>query len=400
MADDIKDIAHAVEADPVMRLFPSPPRMLALGEPTHGVDAPLRLRNALFRQLVEQEGYRTIAVESDCVAGLLVDDYVTSGAGTLDDVLERGFSHGLGASAASRELVCWMSAFNAGRLAADQVRFAGFDGPLEMAWAASPRETLTALHRTLTDHIDPGLIPCTADTLDRLLGPDDRWTDPAAMWDPSASFGRSAEAGELRLLADDLGALLHAWAPHLIAATSRDAFDRARLWARAASGLLRYHHGMADASPSRLARLTGLRDQMMADNLLALAERGPVLVHAHNSHLQRDISSMRMGGQRLEWWSAGAIVHSSLGEQYGFLATAFGTMRHQGVDVPPADTVEGALYAIPAETCLVDTSASGAALAATGPVRRTSPYFGYAPLDPAHLARIDGIVFMKDVPED
>lgn len=109
---------------------------------------------------------------------------------------------------------------------------------------------------------------------------------------------------------------------------------------------------------------------------------------------------MRMGGQRLEWWSAGAIVHSSLGEQYGFLATAFGTMRHQGVDVPPADTVEGALYAIPAETCLVDTSASGAALAATGPVRRTSPYFGYAPLDPAHLARIDGIVFMKDVPED
>ncbi|NEE32050.1 erythromycin esterase family protein, partial [Streptomyces sp. SID7982] len=172
-------------------------------------------RNALFRQLVEQEGYRTIAVESDCVAGLLVDGYVTSGAGSLDDVLERGFSHGFGASAASRELVCWMRAFNDGRPASDQVRFAGFDGPLEMAWAASPRETLTALHRTLTDHLDPGLLPCTAETLDRLLGPDDRWTDPAAMGDPSASFGRSSEAGELRLLADDLGALLHSWAPHL-----------------------------------------------------------------------------------------------------------------------------------------------------------------------------------------
>ncbi|MFI7325132.1 erythromycin esterase family protein [Streptomyces rubiginosohelvolus] len=400
MAADIKDIAHAVESASVMRLFPSPPRMLALGEPTHGVDAPLRLRNALFRQLVEQEGYRTIAVESDCVAGQLVDDHVTSGAGALDDVLERGFSHGFGASAASRELVCWMRAFNDGRPASDQVRFAGFDGPLEMAWAASPRETLTALHRTLTDHVDPGLLPCTAGTLDRLLGPDDRWTDPAAMLDPSASFGRSAEAGELRLLADDLGALLHSWAPHLIAVASRDAFDRARLWARAASGLLRYHHWMADASPSRLARLTGLRDQLMADNLLALAERGPVLVHAHNSHLQRGISSMRMGGQRLEWWSAGAIVHTCLGEEYGFLATGFGTMRHQGVDVPPPYTLEGALYALPAETCLVDASASYAALTATGPVRRTSPYFGYAPLDPAHLDRIDGIVFMKDVAED
>ncbi|NEE37384.1 erythromycin esterase family protein, partial [Streptomyces sp. SID7982] len=52
MADDIKDFAHAVDAVSVMRLFASPPRMLALGEPTHGVDAPLRLRNALFRQLV------------------------------------------------------------------------------------------------------------------------------------------------------------------------------------------------------------------------------------------------------------------------------------------------------------------------------------------------------------
>lgn len=108
---------------------------------------------------------------------------------------------------------------------------------------------------------------------------------------------------------------------------------------------------------------------------------------------------MRMGGQRLEWWSAGAVVHTRLGEEYAFLATAFGTMRHQGVGTPPPDTLEGALYALPADTCLVDASDSAAALAATGPVRRTSPYFGYAPLDPAHLARLDGIVFMKDVPE-
>jgi hypothetical protein len=27
-----------------------------------------------------------------------------------------------------------------------------------------------------------------------------------------------------------------------------------------------------------------------------------------------------------------------------------------------------------------------------------SPWFGYAPLDPAHLADSDGIVFVKDVP--
>ncbi|MFI1226734.1 MULTISPECIES: erythromycin esterase family protein [unclassified Streptomyces] len=400
MADDIKDIAHAVDAASVMRLFPSAPRMLTLGEPTHGVDAPLRLRNALFRQLVEREGYRTITIESDCVAGLLVDDFVTGGAGTLDEVMEQGFSHGLGASAAQRELVCWMRTFNDGRPASDLLRFAGFDGPLEMAAAASPRRALTALHGYLADHVDTGLLPCTAETLDRLLGVEDRWTDTAAMLDPSASFGQSAEAGELRLLADDLGALLDAWRPHLVATTPREEWDRARLYGRTAVGLLRYHFWMADTSPSRLARLVGLRDQMMAGNLLALAERGPVLVHAHNSHLQRDMSSMRMGGQPLEWWSAGAIAATHLGEEYGFLATAFGTLRHKDVDVPPPGTLEGELYALGEDHCLVDASELAAALGPAGPVRRTSPYFGYAPLDPAHLGRIDGVVFMKDVPED
>lgn len=29
-----------------------------------------------------------------------------------------------------------------------------------------------------------------------------------------------------------------------------------------------------------------------------------------------------------------------------------------------------------------------------------SPWYGYAPLDPAHLATYDGIVFVKDAPRD
>src|SRR5215216_2036422 len=115
MATDIKDTTHAVEAAAVMTLLPARPRLLALGEPTHGEDTLLHVRNELFRQLVEQEGYRTIAIESDCMMGLVVDDHVTSGTGTLDEVMEHGFSHpdlGLGASAANRELVRWMRDHN------------------------------------------------------------------------------------------------------------------------------------------------------------------------------------------------------------------------------------------------------------------------------------------------
>ncbi|CAL9352254.1 erythromycin esterase family protein [Streptomyces sp. Tu 3180] len=397
MATDIEDTVRAVEAAAVMGLLPARPRLLALGEPTHGEDALLGLRNELFRQLVEREGYRTIAIESDCLAGLLVDDHVTSGRGTLDEVMEHGFSHGWGALAANRELVRWMRAHNEGRPASERLRFAGFDGPLEITGAASPRRALTALHGYLTARVDADLLPCTGETLDRLLGPDDRWTDPAAMRDPARSVGRSAEAGRLRLLADELVALLDEQMPHLLATTSQDEWDRALLYGRTATGLLRYHHWTADASPARMSRLVAARDRMMAHNLLAVAARGPVLVHAHNSHLQREKSSMRMWEGPVQWWGAGALVSARLGEEYAFVATALGTLRHRGVDTPPPDTVEGLLHALPEDRCVVDAPRLAAVLGGRRPAPRVSPWFGYAPLDPDHLAHIDGLVFVKDV---
>ncbi|MFI6642695.1 erythromycin esterase family protein [Streptomyces sp. NPDC050504] len=397
METGIKDTSHSFGSAPVMRLLRSRPRLLALGEPTHGEDALLDLRNELFRQLVEKEGYRTIAIESDCLRGLVVDAYVTSGAGTLDRAMERGFSHGFGASAANRELVRWMRAHNENRPVSERVRFAGFDGPLEITGAASPREALTALHDHLAAHVAAALLPCTAETLDRLLGADGRWTEPAAMRDPARSAGRSADARELRLLADDLVALFDEQTPHLIAAAGREEWDRAGLYGRTATGLLRYHYWMADGSLARMPRLLGLRGRMMARNLLAVAARGPALVHAHNAHLQREKSGMRMGGQPLEWWSAGALVHARLGARYAFLATALGTIRHSGVDDPPRDTVEGLLYELPEDRCVVDAPRLAAALAEAPLDARVSPYYGYAPFDPAHLAATDGIVFLKDV---
>jgi erythromycin esterase-like protein len=392
MTAGIENTVHPVEAATVLRLLAARPRLLALGEPTHGAGGLLRVRNELFRQLVEQEGYRTIAIESDCLLGLLVDDHVTTGAGSLDDVMERGFSHGWGAFPGNRDLVRWMRAHNDGRPAAEQVRFAGFDGPLESTGAASPRQALTALHAYLAAGADADLLPCDAGTLDRLLGADDRWTNPAAMRDPAQSVGQTPEAGRLRLLADDLVTLLDAQTPQLIAASSRDDWDRARLYGRTATGLLRFHCAMAGTGPGRLARLLALRDAMMAANLLAVAERSPTLVTAHNGHLQRHKGTMRMGGRPQEWWSAGAIAGAHLGDGYAFLATALGTLHDHGVDAPPPDTIEGLLYALPQDRCLVDTSRP----AGGTPVARTSPWYGYSPLDPAQLAGLDGIVFVRN----
>lgn len=399
MTTGLQGAVHPLDAASIMRLLPTRPRVLALGEPAHGADALLEARNVLFQQLVERENYRTLAIESDCVMGLLVDDYVC-GAGSaenLDGVMARGFSHEFGASAANRELVRWMRAFNDDRPESDHVHFAGFDGPLEISAAASPRQALSALHAYLAARLDElDSLACTAEELDSLLGPDEQWTNPAAMMDPVESIGRSPDAKQLRILADELAALLDTHTPHLVAASTPIEWDRARMHARTALGLLRYHYAMADTSPNRMARLLGVRAEMMAANLLALAERSPVFAFAHNSHFQRAKSRMQMWQGPVEWWSAGAIVDARLGEQYAVLATALGTIRHRGVQTPAVEVIEGLLYALPQERCVVDPRRLAAVLGEGTSEARVSPWFGYAPLDPAHLQDIDGLIFVRD----
>ncbi|MEU7899972.1 erythromycin esterase family protein [Nonomuraea sp. NPDC049152] len=379
---DIKDTARPLDGAGVsafLRTLPAKPLLLGLGEARHFVGELGELRNEIFRHLVEHEGYRSFAIESDCLMGLVVDDYITTGADALDDVMERGFSHGFGAYPANRELVRWMRAYNEEH--DEKLRFFGFDGPLEY-WAASPRQALTALYALLD-----GPLPCTRETLDTLLGPDDRWANEAAAMDPSQSIGQSADAQRLRLIADDLVTLLDTQGPRL----SAEDRERAELYGRTATGLLRYHYWMADASPARWTRLSALRDAMMAANLRAVAERGPALVFAHNLHLQRNKSLMPLGDQQLEWWSAGAITATHLGDRYAFLASALGTV---GDNTPSPDTVEGILSTLPWDRSLID--ARRLAEAITKPAPRVSHDFKYFPLDPAQLDMIDGVVFLKE----
>ncbi|MFB4264716.1 erythromycin esterase family protein [Nonomuraea sp. GTA35] len=404
-APSISDAARDLDVEGVaavtrlVRSLPARPRLLGLGEALHDERPIHELRNEIFRELVEQEGYRAIALESDCVAGLVVDEYVRTGAGSLDDVMRTGFSHGFWDREATRDLLRWMRAYNEGRPAEDRLRFFGFDAPLEMMSAASPRHALVALHDHLAAAGVP--LPCSRDTLERLLGPDERWTNEAAAMDPSQSVGNSPDVAELRLLADDLVPLLTVHAPHLIRATSREEQERAHLYARTATGLLRYHAAMAEPSPARVGRMLGLRDAMMAGNLEAIAQHGPALVFAHNRHLQREKSRWQLADMALEWWSAGAIAGARLGAGYAFLASALGTVRHQGLGVPDPGTVEGVLATLPGERYVVDSRLLVAAMAGTEPAQRTdvADNHGYFPLDPAHLGETDGIIFVKDVRE-
>ncbi|GAA3916188.1 erythromycin esterase family protein [Actinoplanes auranticolor] len=393
MTTSIRDAAQPFSGGALSSLLPPGLRLLGLGEPTHGVEAFPELRNEIFRHLVEHEGYRSITLESDCLAGLAADAYVTDGIGTLDTALSQGFSHGFGASPANRELLRWMRAYNEQRPRPERLRFSGFDGPLEVMGPAGPGPALTALHDYLAGHLD---LPWSREQLDQLLGPDERWTDPAATMDPARSVGRSPEAKELRLLADDLRVLLSTHAPDLTAATSTDDWWRADLYARTATGLLRYHAGMADPAPTRVNTLMGLRDAIMADNLAAIVSRerrrGPTLAFAGNRHLQRDRSHLQFAGLPLQWWSAGAIAGTRLPGEYAFVATTFGT---RGSDVPPPDTLEGVLSTLPYARAVIDPGRLAGIADQLKP--RIPADHTYLALDPATTGRLDAVVFVATI---
>ncbi|RVW07359.1 erythromycin esterase family protein [Prescottella agglutinans] len=385
--DDPASLGRAV--DDLLADRAEPPALLALGEPTHGIEAFPLLRNDLLAHLVGR-GYRSIALETDAFAASVVDAYVNGADAEIDEVLAAGFSHGFGAVPGNRELVEWLRALNAGRAPQDRVRFHGFDAPLEFAGAPSPRRALCSVAAFLPE----ALRPASARGLDALLGDDceDRaWTNQAAMFDPAASIGDSERARALRIVADDLASALRRAAPGLRAADPAG-YDHAVAHARTAQGLLRYHAAMASPGPDRIATLLSLRAEMMAQNLLAVVAeeqgRGPTLVFAHNVHLQRARSHLSVDDGDVNWCSAGALVGHTLGDRYMFLATD--ASLHQG-----PGTLQGELAGATGRRALFPVPALRGALPpsiGTGePIVR-----GHIPLNPAELDGADAVVFITD----
>lgn len=302
--------------------------LLALGEPTHMEPAFPRIRNELFAQLVDH-GFRSIALETDRVPALALNDYVREGVGSFDEVMSEGIAHGRGELAPNRQLITWMREYNRDRPAGERLSFYGFDAEMENMSAPSPRRYLEHARAYLGNEGGLALSAASAASavdIASLAGDDERWSRTEAVLDPAMSIGATAEAETLRSLADDMLTEFHARAPELIAATSRAEWFRARAHLTAGLGLLRYHRQLAQPIEEsvRISRLLATRDALMVQNLLDIrdieAGRGPTLVFGHNLHLQRNLSHMRMRDLDLNWYGAGAILGPLVGERYAFIA--------------------------------------------------------------------------------
>jgi erythromycin esterase-like protein len=366
---------------------PASCELLGLGEPTHLEPAFGRVRNELFPRLVER-GFRSIALETDRVAALAVDDFVQHGTGSLDAAMREGFSHGFGDLDANRRLVAWMREYNRDRPAAERVVFHGFDAPMETTSAPSPRAYLEHARDYLALDLD----------IAGLAGEDGRWSRMEAVMDPAMSVGETPEAVRLRSIADDMLTALYARAPELIAATSRAEWHRAKTHLTAGLGLLRYHKQAAQRleQAARISLLGGIRDALMAQNLLDIrgieARRGPTLVFSHNRHLQRNICVIPMGNLELTWIGVGAILASLVDEQYAFIAGSLGRSEIIGLQEPDPDTYEGSLQSRIGTWGLVE-AASVAAAGTRADAARQQAYF---PLDRETIDGADAVLHITD----
>jgi erythromycin esterase-like protein len=360
-----------------IREFISPfTELLAFGEPTHLEHAHTWVRNELFEQLAAL-GYRSIALETCRVRGMLVNDYVHGGPGDLDTVMKEGFSHTFGERwPANRELVAWMREYNEDKEEADRLSFHGFDFQTETTSAPSPRPYLEHARDYLGEDVD-------------LTTDDEKWSRDEAVLDFAQSPGRSEEAVRLREIGTGFLRRLHA------RKTVDDAWNRAEAHLTAGLSLLRYHRECAEPNPLgvRLNRLCQMRDGVMARNLLEIrrieAGRGPTFVFAHNAHLQRTNSSMEMAGERIEWFSAGALVAPILGDQYTVIAGTLGRNDSFGLGEPGEDTLEGQLQGR-------FTTWGITADRPEGKVREdTKLEMGYFPLDQHLLAGVDALLHVR-----
>jgi erythromycin esterase len=266
-------------------------RVVAVGEGLHGTAEGMAFRNRLFRYLVENLGFRVIAIESGITEGRVVHDYVAGTSGDLGTVMQQGVSWGFDRFPQNEELVKWMREWNADPRHQQKLEFFGFDVPGSAGNPFGRRDVRTALEETLSY-----LARVDATNEQMFRG------RLASVWSrirmvPDAAYTQLSEAERDHLTAviADLVSLMEKKEAAYTRATSSTDYQwnyRNAIGARQADTLLRKmpigQSGNDEALWDSVWDGWELRDHAMADNLRWIAEQtgsAKMLVFAHTTHL-------------------------------------------------------------------------------------------------------------------
>ncbi|MGO0062737.1 erythromycin esterase family protein [Brevibacillus fluminis] len=127
-ATSTKTLQQSLEATlvPVSEMELPAKTIIGFGEATHGNKQFTTLKLAIFKHLVEKQGFRVFAIEGDFGGGQKVNDYILGGSGTAQAAAKSiGFT--IYNTEDMAALLSWMRSFNEQRNANDQIHFYGFD---------------------------------------------------------------------------------------------------------------------------------------------------------------------------------------------------------------------------------------------------------------------------------
>jgi erythromycin esterase len=122
-------LRSAADLDPLIGEA-SERRLVLLGESTHGTEEFYEWRRLITQRLIEEKGFRIVAVEGDYASLALANAYVQGRSSEAIDVIMRGFDRWpewMWRNDQTRELIRWMRAFNEGRSPEERAGFYGID---------------------------------------------------------------------------------------------------------------------------------------------------------------------------------------------------------------------------------------------------------------------------------
>jgi len=103
--------------------------VIGLGEATHGTRNFFKLKQRLFKYLVENHGFKTLAYEFSFQKSLKVNDYVLYGKGCVDSLFMGELW--IQDNEEELELIRWMQAYNSDKNDVDKIQFIGIDNQLD-----------------------------------------------------------------------------------------------------------------------------------------------------------------------------------------------------------------------------------------------------------------------------
>ena len=243
------------------------PRIVALGEATHGTREFFQLKHRLLEFLVTEMSFTTFAIEANWPESLAINDYVLHGRGDPAKVLA-GLHFWTWDTEEVLDLILWMRQYNMASTHTTKVTFVGFDAQFTALPASTINGYLTRVDPAFAAEIAPRLL---------LFEKEDR----------NYSSLSEADIDALHSTVQDLAERLRAKERTYVARSTVQEWRLACQHAR----ILRQVDEQRRAGDDEKTRYM-IRDKAMADNVAWILENeGPrckMVVWAHNGHVARD----------------------------------------------------------------------------------------------------------------